>query len=560
MSELLPAWLQGADIFVLETGLVLTALYLSLAAPRLGDRFFRRAAARLGRLARQPALSLVAIGVAPVALRLLLIPVLDIPRPQFHDEFSYLLAGETFAHGRAANPTHPFWEWFETFHVLQHPTYASMYPPAQGTFLAIGFKLGLPWLGVCLSVGLMCAALLWMLRGWFPPTWALLGASLAVIRLGLFSYWMNTYWGGAVGALGGALAAGALPRLWRSGRPIHAVWMGLGFILLANSRPFEGMMFSIPIGLALLWRRPPARVLATIAGMLAICAVSLAWYNWRVTGDPFQFPERLQRRQYAICPDFAWEPIRPEPAYRSAVMRELYVHEEPKAIHISSSLPGLLFYLFRREHVLFWFFLGPLLALPLLLRPGSLFGRKRAVLMLAFLFVTAGIAVEIFSLNPHYYSPATCLIYAFVVQAMRSLRHARWFGKPSGLFLVRAIPAIAVLLAVVRINAAPLGMRLTEWPFNWSACYTASPARSGMIARLNAQPGKILVMVRYLPENRGADDWVHNEPDIDAAKVVWARELDQGNEKLLAYFHDRRVYLVEPDVDPTRLLPYTPLK
>jgi hypothetical protein len=237
----------------IEVGLVIIAVGLALAVPTLGADRFSGAERAFARLAEHTKLAVLTVALIALASRVAVLPLLPEPQPWVNDEFSFLLAADTFAHGRLANPTPPLWVHFETFHEIMRPTYASMYPPAQGLLLALGkVTTGHPFAGVCLGVALLCAAVCWMLQGWLPRRWALLGGLLAVMHFGVFSYWADSYWGGAMAGVGGALLLGALPRIKCQRRVSDACLMGLGVAILANSRPYEGLILSLPVALVLL--------------------------------------------------------------------------------------------------------------------------------------------------------------------------------------------------------------------------------------------------------------------------------------------------------------------
>jgi hypothetical protein len=568
-----PSPASGPSIIIIEAGLSALAAAVAFGWPRLGSSFFLHIERAFSQLARKQGLAVVTVGVATLLLRLALLPAVPIPLPFIPDDFSFLLAADTFALGRLTNLAPAMWIHFESLHITMQPTYMSMYFPAQGLLLAAGkVLLGHPWFGILVSSALMCGAICWMLQAWLPPNWALLGGMLAVLRLGLFSYWINTYTGGStISACGGALVLGALPRFMRSPTLRHGMLMAVGIVLLAMSRPYEGLLLCLPVAVVLgRWalfgkNRLAVSVLmrrtALPLALIVAAGVWMGYYDYRAFGSPLTLPYTVDRATYAITPYYIWQSKRPAPVYRHESLRRFYCDFEPQDAVGMQSFSGIIAKSLHKAREGILFFAGAVLLPPLIMIRRVFLDRRIRFLVLCVLILVAGMAIEIYMI-PHYLAPFTAAFYAIGLQAMRHLRVWRPEGRPFGLAWVRLIVAICVVLAGLRVFAGPLHLTPpkyppSEWAWQWYGPGHFGGERAQIEAQLEQLPAKQLVIVRYSASHYPLNEWVYNAADIDNSKVIWAREMDAANNlDLIHYYTDRQVWLVQPDLVPATISPY----
>jgi hypothetical protein len=78
--------------------------------------------------------------------------------------------------------------------------------------------------------------------------------------------------------------------------------------------------------------------------------------------------------------------------------------------------------------------------------------------------------------------------------------------------------------------------------------------RAEVASELARMPGKQLVLMSYGPHHNLDCEWVWNAADIDNSRIVWARDMgSMGNRDLLLYFKDRHFWRIDGDASPPRL-------
>jgi hypothetical protein len=500
---------------------------------------------RLRRLASSPGKALwlfFALGAGATAASFLL---LGPPIPKVTDEFGHLLVADTWLAGRLANPGHPLWRHFDIY-ALQFPQYASKYPPGQGALLALGGLLGSKAFGLCLGAGLFAAATAWAFFRWLRPPWALLGGILVLLRLSIGSYWHQTYWGGTVAAIGGALLFGALA----PGKRTRPGLAAAGLALLAASRPFEGLVVAIPCAFVLLRRWTAARPFAwrepaVMAAILLPFAAFQLYSNWRITGDALLFPQAGYVTAYSGEPDLVFQRRFGEftgqqqraPIGAGALAATLAPGPpKPWIGEFLAAAPA------RLVRSLF-FYLGLAGSLALLLGLAGRSPRRRLPLAALVLGALAqGLPTFYF---PHHASPLTFVFWLFCLEGVRRAALARWPAGPAK--GTRPGWRLALLLLLAELFATTI-----RFPGLRPPAGDGSRQRAAMEKQVEAVPGRHLMIV----EPRPVTDWVWNGAEIDAQRIVWARtDGPAADSRLRRYYQDRRAWRVRLDTEPPVLEP-----
>ena len=542
-------WTYFTFSFTLKLALLLLTTAVAARFCQRKQNWVRKLKRKWRRFTAQPWLCAISIGILSLVLNGLL-TIIHYPLPRAHDEFSYQLASDTFAHGRFTNPEHPLTEHFETYHVLSKPSYASKYPPGSAAFMAVGQKLtGHSITGVWLAYALASMSLYWMMRSWTSQQWAAI-AGILFASNGLFlRAWGQTWWGGSVALMGGALLFGGFYRIWSSKEDLRladSILLGVGMVLLAISRPAEGALVSLPVAVGLcywyLTNRSFSRSQKTTKAALPIVAIGIiglagiARYNHAVTGDVWKMPYVVHDNEYSASAMMIWKTPPEIPTYTHSRMKRFYL-EFGRERQLAARQFGPYWKQFSNKFVLLgnfvpigiWLSLVPLWFV--LKSPRYRFAFT--VVMTVLLVHTQFCASFIY---PHYLAPALALFFAINIRCLRQLKV--WRRKQG---IGTAICKGLILASFLQL---PIVMIL------WSQADLSTP-RSTVLAKLNSEPQQQhLVICSYGREYPIHFDWVYNDADIDASKVVWARDMGpEKNQDLRDYYSNRKTWRLHIETD-----------
>lgn len=490
--------------------------------------------------------------IVPLFVHLYIVRFKGIPLPAIHDEFSYLLAADTYRHGRLSNPTHPYWQHFESMHIIHEPRYASKYQPAQGAMLALGRILfGEYYYGNLISIIIVSLSLYWMLRGWFSFRWSLLTVFMFNFNPVIVT-WGQNYWGGAIPLIGGALMMGVAGRIinnYHTVNALHGIILGIGLFIFANSRPYEGGVIFIIVCLTIVfilvrngcYQIVIQRLLGPFFIVIIITIIWLAYFNWSISGSVVRMPYVIHEQAYAIAPIFVWQKVKKQLQYRHEEIKKLHadwsvvVTRPPRNSLIDFAVIG-----FRKLLLVLKAFCQQIFILVFLAISVIQMYRIR-IIMLMYIWGPVFMMFVLFEAGPialHYVAPACGLLLIIVTKSLNSVSKCKFKDKNIGMGIVVIVIALSLFGDLHGIYRTAAVKVQGQW----------YQKRDVINNDFSADKNKHLIFVRYGSYHNIHEEWVYNAADIDDSAVVWARTMGpDADDRLCNYYSERKWWVLEVD-------------
>lgn len=554
-GDLNPRQLLNAALSSDQTIVLVVAVLLAAIPPV--HRFIFRLIQRLRHVTPRTR-TITTAGVFVVSTAYLIFTALHQGRPlypKYHDNQSYAVQAQIIASGHLWLAKHAHPEFFDTFHVIVDPVYASMYFPGAAMFFAVGVLLHLPFWITAVLIAAGCMALTYRVIAEVVDNFAGLLAPLWLVALPWFRHLSAMLMSHPVLLLLGLSIAWAFLR-WRESRKWRwclAVGAFAGFA--AITRPADALCYALPIGIAMLLdlrgdKRPfgdYVRLAATIvAGAAPLLAIQIV-FNLGVSGKPFESPYRTYLDRDAPQLSFGFHTYDPEKMPKSSLPQKQIYHATFNAGLIRDHRPERLLKTWfdrydGRLRTVFESTTPSLILAPLVL-VGFLGLTTRARWTL---FVTLPLYCVLYlfyaALLRHYtpvIAPATILIGLLGIRELESLHPRLRAG---------AATFSAVFIAGICIVVLPeIKPRMEDDPF---------PYPEMVDARVNIPKNvqrPALVFVTFsatFKENENkqmvVEENVHAEPvyNYDAARIddnpiIFAHDLGPKNVELLRYYLEK---------------------
>ncbi len=471
------------------------------------------------------------------------------PFPVFFDEFAYLLIGDTISNGRLCNPTHPHYQFFESFQIQHLPCYTGRFPPLLGFVYAIPLALNLhPLLGVIVLHLLAIILTYHVLRNNFSITTTTILSLLVALHPHIIASWVLTYWGGLGSFVGALLTLNTVLNYRKKYHFLYCLLFVVGGLMLLSGRPFEGLvlLFGMLFCLSRLVSTELTKKTIILLFMLtAFTAIIFwGWYNYHTTGSATTSAYSRYQDKYSIAQPFVFSNNNYPNSFAYPEMKEFYLEEAQQAVSRKESLLSYSNFVFKKigRHFRSYLSIGILLLFLFIFyqrisHPLANFTIGMLVMIIAIGFLP--IAFD----NSHYSAPYAVILFlglAILIENILCCRLAqRW--------KILIITGYFIILTTELVNTVS-----TTHEYLQSSIFSS---KKEVFQPLIDDQRQHLVFVKYQNHELG-HEVVYNSANIDQQKIVIARFLNPlENQLLINYYPTRQKWLLIID-HPAKLLEY----